>query len=52
MTYENAKNLHNEDEVTVIETGAIMQVVEISVFNDFVKVMLEDGSIYYNDELK
>lgn len=52
MTYENAKNLHNEDEVTVIKTGAIMQVVEIAVFNDFVEVMLEDGSIYHNDELK
>ena len=52
MTYENAKNLHNEDEVTVKETGAIMQVVETTVFNDFVEVMLEDGNTYRHDELK
>ncbi len=60
MTLKNALKLHNEDEVTVKKTGAVMQVVEVEVTpkehttNNMtcVDVMLEDGNWYGYKEIK
>ena len=52
MTYKNAKNLHNEDEVILKKTGEVMSVVEISVKEKSVMIMCEDGNEYHHTEIR
>ena len=52
MTYQNAKRLHNEDEVTVKKTKRILHVVEVeNVLSKDVYLMLEDGNWYHHVEV-
>jgi len=52
MTYREAMKLHNGDEVRVIETNEVMQVIEIIIYKEYVDIMLEDGNYYYHKEIK
>lgn len=54
MTFNNAKGLHNEDEVTIKETGEIVTVLQAYPLENGKYIVLEcdDGNTYYNDEVK
>nr|DAE09455.1 MAG TPA: hypothetical protein [Siphoviridae sp. ct96x5] len=55
MTFNNAKNLHNEDEVTIKETGEHMCVLDAYVNpNNPKQVLIEcdDGNTYIHHEIK
>lgn len=54
MTFNNAKNLHNEDEVTIKETGEIVIVLQAYQSENGKHIVLEcdDGNTYYNNEVK
>lgn len=54
MTYDNAKNLHNEDEVTIKATGEIVTVLQAypSENGNYIVLECDDGNTYYNDEVK
>ena len=54
MTFNNAKGLHNEDEVTIKETGKIVTVLQAYPLENGKYIVLEcdDGNTYYNDEVK
>lgn len=54
MTFNNAKLLHNEDEVTIKETGEIVTVLQAYQSDNGKYIVLEcdDGNTYYNDEVK
>ena len=52
MTYREAKKLHNEDEVTLKETGEVMTVVETTITEKTVYVMCDDGNQYLHKEIK
>ena len=57
MTFRDAKNLHNEDEVTIKATGQVLRVLNAYVLDDpmFTKCVLiecEDGNTYHHTEVK
>ena len=54
MTFANAKKLHNEDEVTIKATGAVLTVLDAypSENNKHIIIECDDGNTYYNDEVK
>lgn len=54
MTFNNAKKLHNEDEVTIKETGEVMTVLQAYSSENGKRIILEcdDGNVYYNDEVR
>lgn len=54
MTFNSAKLLHNEDEVTIKETGEIVTVLQAYQSDNGKYIVLEcdDGNTYYNDEVK
>lgn len=55
MTYEFAKQLHNEDEVTIIATNTVVTVLDAYVNPDNTKhtcIECDDGNTYYEDEIK
>ncbi|WP_368249345.1 hypothetical protein [Fusicatenibacter saccharivorans] len=54
MTFNNAKGLHNEDEVTIKETGEVVTVLQTYQSENGKYIILEcdDGNTYYNDEVK
>lgn len=57
MTFRNAKKLHNEDEVTIKETGRVLRVLNAYVLDDplFTKCVLiecEDGNTYHHTEVR
>lgn len=54
MTFNNAKGLHNEDEVTIKETGEVVIVLQTYQSENGKYIILEcdDGNNYYNDEVK
>lgn len=49
MTFRNAKKLHNEDEVTIKETNAVVNVLDAYVDKSGKHVLIEcdDGNTYY-----
>jgi hypothetical protein len=56
MKLEHAKNLHNEDEVTIKETGRILRVLDAYTVDDpdhgeCVLIECEDGCTYRHDEV-
>ena len=56
MTFRNAERLHNEDEVTVKETGRILRVLNAYVIDDplrsrCVLIECEDGHTYHHAEV-
>ena len=53
MKYTDALKLHNEDEVTVKETGYVMSVIETDIDRKYrnVNIMLEDGNWYHHSEI-
>lgn len=54
MTFNNAKRLHNEDEVTIKETGEVVTVLQAYPSENGKYIILEcdDGNTYYNDEVR
>lgn len=55
MTFAQASRLHNEDEVTVKETGNIVTVLDAYQNPDNPKIILiecDDGNTYYHDDVK
>ena len=54
MTFQNAKRLHNEDEVTIKETNQIVTVLDAYVDDRGKHVIIEcdDGNTYYHDEVR
>lgn len=54
MTFENAKKLHNGDEVSVKVTGEIVTVLQTYQLEDKKHIAIEcdNGYTYYNDEVR
>ena len=54
MTFNNAKRLHNEDEVTIKETGEVVTVLQAYPSENGKYIILEcdDGNTYYDDEVR
>ena len=55
ITFNNAKNLHNEDEITIKETGEHLYVLDAYVNPDNPKQVLiecDDGNTYTHHEIK
>lgn len=52
MTFANAKNLHNEDEVTIKETGVILSVISTEIKEKTVTILCDDGNEYHHKEIK
>lgn len=54
MTFNDAKKLHNEDEVTVKETGDVVTVLRAfsSENGEYIIIECSDGNTYYHDEIK
>ena len=54
MTFRNAKKLHNEDEVTIKETNAVVTVLDTYVdeYDKHVLIECDDGNTYYHDEIQ
>lgn len=55
MTFREAKKLHNEDEVTIKETGAILTVLDAYINPSNPKQVLiecDDGNTYVHKEVK
>lgn len=55
MTFNNAKKLHNEDEVTIKETGEHVYVLDVYVNPDNPKQVLigcDDGNTYTHNDIK
>lgn len=54
MTFNNAKRLHNEDEVTIKETGEVVTILRAypSENGKYMVIECDDGNMYYNDEVK
>lgn len=56
MTFNNAKGkgLHNEDEVTIKETGEIVTVLQAypSENGKYIVLECDDDNTYYNDKVK
>ena len=50
MLYRYAKQLHNHDEITIKETGEIVEVISTDVYEKdvFVYAMTKDGYIKLN----
>lgn len=52
MTFAFAKQLHNEDEVTVKETKTILTVIKTEIREKAVLVLCDDGNWYHHHDLK
>lgn len=54
MTFNNAKKLHNEDEVTIKATNQVVTVLQAYLSENGKHVIIEcdDGNTYYHDEVK
>lgn len=52
MTYQNAKKLHNEDEIIVKETNYPLFVVSVEITDKVVYVECDDGSVYHHRDIK
>lgn len=55
MTYKEAKQLHNEDEVRIKETGEIRRVLDAYVNplnHKYISVECDDGNTYYHDQVE
>lgn len=52
MRYVEAKQLHNEDEVTVKGTGRILSVISTRVLDKAVLVLCSDGNTYHHCDVK
>ena len=54
MKWNDAIKLHNEDEVTVKETGAVMNVIttEVNRTAKSMRVMLTDGNWYDHRDIR
>lgn len=53
-TFENAKKLHNGDEVSVKVTGEIVTVLQTYQLEDkkYIAIECDNGYTYYNDEVR
>ena len=52
MTFANAKKLHNEDEVTIKETGVTLSVISTEIKDKTVTILCDDGNEYHHKEIK
>lgn len=52
MTKRQAEKLHNEDEITVKETGEILTVLSVDVYDKKVLVFCDDGNTYHHRDIR
>ena len=52
MTKRQAEKLHNEDEITVKETGEILTVLSVEVYDKKVLVFCDDGNTYHHRDIR
>lgn len=52
MTKRQAEKLHNEDEITVKETGEILTVLSVEVYDKKVLVCCGDGNTYHHRDIR
>lgn len=52
MTYQKAKKLHNEDEVIIKESGAVLTVLNTTVAEKTVIIECDDGNKYHHRDIK
>ena len=54
MTYQNAKKLHNQDEVLIKEEGIYRYVVntELDEVNKIVLILCDNGNTYHHREVE
>lgn len=55
MTYKVAKRLHNEDEITIKETGkivSVLQTYEDPNARNIVFIECDDGNVYHHRDVK
>ena len=52
MTRRQAVKLHNEDEITVKETGEILTVLSVEVYDKKVLVCCDDGNTYHHRDIR
>lgn len=54
MTFRQAKKLHNEDEVVVKATGAVLQVlyIELDRYGPNVFIHCDDGNCYHHTAVR
>ena len=56
MQYRQAIRLHNEDEVTIKDTGEILHVVTVENHSDatpkYCEILCENGNLYLHTDIK
>lgn len=52
MTKRQAETLHNEDEIMVKETGEILTVLSVEVYNKMVLVHCDAGNVYHHRDIR
>lgn len=52
MTRRQAEKLHNEDEMMVKETGEILTVLSVDVYNKMVLVHCDNGNAYHHKDIR
>lgn len=52
MRYQDAKKLHNEDEIIIKKTGKVLSVITVEVLPKHVNVLCTDGHVYHHTEIK
>lgn len=54
MTFENAKKLHNEDQITIKETNEVVVVLQAypSENGKHIIVECDNGEYYFNEDIK
>lgn len=52
MTKRQAEKLHNEDEIMVKETGEILTVLSVEVYDKKVLVFCDDGNTYHHRDIR
>ena len=52
MTKRQVEKLHNEDEITVKETGEILTVLSVEVYSKKVLVCCNDSNTYHQRDIR
>lgn len=52
MKYSEAKKLHNEDEVTIKETGVVLTVINTDIRDKYILIECDDGNTYHHRDIK
>lgn len=52
MTKRQVEKLHNEDEIMVKETGEILTVLSVEVYNKMGLAHCDDGNVYHRRDIR